>query len=179
MNVARAAHRWLCAGSLIIVANVAAATAGGHRADAQVIGAHVVHVPAREGRRASLGIQAELGTIVWIRGIDVWPSIAGEYQRQENLGPGRWRVAAELRLLPGFKESRFHPYLGGSLSANRSGGEQSEWPGALLGLQGIAGVLLMPSDRVPVAFLLEERFGYVREQDHATATHIGLVLRFR
>ena len=148
------------------------------RADAQVIGAHFIHVPASDGRRASLGLQGEIGAIVSTRYLDLWPSLAIEYQREDGQGPGRGRVAAELRLLPGLGEHSLHPYFGGSISANQSGGDRSEWPGALLGLQAMAGIMVVPSERVPIAFLLEERVGYVREINHATATHLGFLFSF-
>lgn len=147
-------------------------------ASAQVMGLHLVHVPAKDGRRASLGVQGEAGFIVPTSHVDVWASLALEYQRQDSLGPGRGRLAAELRVLAPRHDRGVDPYFGVSLSANRSGGTQSEWNGTLTGLEGMVGLLMTPKDRLPLALLLEERFGYVREQNHFTATHLGVVFRF-
>ncbi len=174
-----AAHERRWARAVASVLFMALAALASDRADAQIIGAHLVHVPASDGRRASLGLQGELGIITSTRYLDLWPSLAIEYERQSDLGPGRGRVAAELRLLPGRTESRFHPYLGVGISANQSGGNQSEWSGTLAGLQGMAGVMMVPSDHVPLALLLEEWYGYVRGHEHATATHLGLMFSFR
>lgn len=147
-------------------------------AGAQVIGLHLIHVPAKDGRRASMGVQGEAGFIVPTSHVDVWASLALEYQRQDSLGPGRGRLAAELRFLAPRHDRSIDPYFGVSLSANRSGGTRSEWNGTLQGLEGMAGLLMTPKDRLPLALLLEERFGYVREQNHFTATHLGVVFRF-
>jgi hypothetical protein len=149
------------------------------RARAQVVGAQIVYVPADDDRSSSLGGQGEIGFIASKWGVAFWPSLAIEYQRQDNLGPGRGRLAAELRLLPAFDEHRYHPYLGGSISANQSGGRQSEWPGTVAGYQVMAGILWIPGDDVPIALLLEERYGYVQNRNHATATHLGVMFSFR
>jgi hypothetical protein len=163
----------------IIASLIVAAIVAGSRAEAQVIGAHALYVPAADARSASRGAQGELGVILSVPYLSLWPSVAIEYQRQEQLGSGRGRVAAELRLLPPNGEGRFHPYVGASVSANRSGGVLSEWAGTVRGLEGMAGVLLIPGERVPVALLLEERFGYVQGREHAKATHLGLLFSFR
>jgi hypothetical protein len=149
------------------------------RAHAQVVGAQILYVPGDDTHRAALGGQGEIGFIFSRWNVAFWPSLAIEYQRQDNLGPGRGRLAAELRLLPAFGEHRFHPYLGGSMSANQSGGDQSEWPGTVAGYQAMAGILWVPGDDVPFALLLEERYGYVQHANHATATHIGVMFSFR
>jgi hypothetical protein len=165
--------------TFVAVLGVAASAFAHSPVGAQIIGVQVIHVPGGDGRAFSLGAQGEMGIIVSTRYLDVWPSLAIEYQRQSGLGPGRGRVAAELRLLPGFGERSFHPYAGVGVSANQSGGQQTEWSGTLIGFQGIAGVTMVPSERVPVGLLLEERLGYVKGQEHATATHLGLLIRFR
>ncbi len=144
---------------------------------AQLIGVQGVYVPASDTRRASLGIGADIGHITRAGPVDVWAAVAVGYQRQTRLGPGRGRVSGDLRLLPAIERSWLVPFIGVSASANRSGGQQSEWQGTRFGLDGLAGVVLNPYSRVPVGISLEERFGYVRGQEHALATQIGL--RFR
>ena len=162
-----------------IVALVLLAITGiGPRAEAQIAALHAVFVPGSDEMRPSTGVEVELGGVVGTRYVALWPSLALEYQRQNDLGPGRARVAGQLRVLPRNSEGWLVPYLGVSVSANQSGGDQSEWSGTLGGIQGMAGLLLMPSDNFPVALLVEERFGYVRERNHATATHVGLAVSF-
>ncbi len=141
---------------------------------AQVIGVQGVLVPARNGRPASSGISGDVGLVAHAGHADVWTAIAVEYQRQRDLGSGRGRLSADIRLLPPDSEGWFVPFAGMSVSANRSGGVQSEWEGTRLGLEALAGALLLPNDRVPLGISVEERFGYVRGREHALATHIGL-----
>jgi hypothetical protein len=141
---------------------------------AQVIDVHVIHVPADSARSSSLGLGFELGAMTNVSPVVVWGALAGDYQRQSHLGPGQWRVAANLRVLPPTDRS-FIPYLGGSVSANQSGGQQSLWQGTRLGLEALAGLLITPS-RTIVGLRLEERYGYVQSQPHAFATQLGLAL---
>ena len=155
-----------------------ALTAVGARAGAQVIALHGVYVPATDERRASTGVELEFGGLVSTRYVTLLPSLALEYQRQHDNGPGRGRVAGQLRFLPRSGQGHLVPYLGVSVSANQSGGELSEWSGILGGIQGMAGFLLVPSEDFPVALLIEERFGYVRERNHALATHFGIGVSF-
>ena len=141
---------------------------------AQVIGVQGVVVPVQDGRPSSSGVSTDVGLVARAGLVDVWSAIALEYQRQRDLGPGRGRLSADIRLLPPDSEGWFVPFAGMSVSANRSGGAQSEWKGTRLGLEALAGALLIPNNRVPIGISIEERFGYVRGQAHAVATHIGL-----
>lgn len=141
---------------------------------AQVIGVQGVLVPSRDGRPSSSGVSADVGLVARAGLVDVWSAIAVEYQRQRDLGPGRGRLSADIRLLPPDSEGWFVPFAGMSISANRSRGAQSEWKGTRLGLEALAGALLIPNNRLPIGISIEERFGYVRGREHAMATHIGL-----
>src|SRR4051812_35839869 len=96
------------------------------RADAQLVALHAVFVPGGDDRRPATGAEGEIGGVVSTRYLALWPSLAVEYQRQHSLGPGRGRLAGQLRVLPRSYDGRIVPYLGVSLSANQSGGEQSE-----------------------------------------------------
>ena len=164
--------RRIALGALALVAMVVGPEAG-----AQVAAVQGVYVPAGGGQRASRGVQAEVGVFVPAPFVEALASVAVEYQRQDDFGSGRGRVAAELRLLPRY-DGRFVPYAGGSVSANQSGGDLSEWSGTLPGIEALAGLMLVLNERVPVVVMVEERFGYVREQSHFTATHVGLMFRF-
>jgi hypothetical protein len=161
----------------IIFALLVAATIG-VRAEAQVLAIHAVFVPGTDETRASTGAEIELGGVVSTRFVSLLPTLAVEYQRQHDNGPGRGRVAGQLRVLPRSSQSHGLPYVGVSVSANQSGGEQSEWNGTLGGIQGMAGFFLIPSENFPIALLVEERFGYVRDRNHALATHLGLSISF-
>jgi hypothetical protein len=141
---------------------------------AQVLGVQAVFVPARDGRAPSSGIAADAGYVAHAGLLDVWTALAVEYQRQHDLGPGRGRLSVDLRLLAPDSQGWFVPFAGMSVSANRSGGAQSEWEGTRLGLEALAGAVLVPDNRSPVGVSIEERFGYVRGREHALATHIGL-----
>lgn len=155
-----------------------AATATSREASAQIVGIHGIYVPGTDGRPASTGVQADLGGFIPFPFTSAMLTLAGEYQRQQSLGPGRGRAALELRVLARNADNFIAPFIGGGISANQSNGEQSEWRGTLPGYEAMAGLILVPSDRAPAVLLLEERFGYVRDQGHATATHIGLMVRF-
>jgi hypothetical protein len=164
--------------STIGILTLVAVAALSRPARAQVIGIQAVHVAGRDGRPASSGVQGELGMIKRIPYLDLWPSLALEYQWSDTLSPVRDRVAAELRVLPGHDGGHLLPYLGVSVSGNRSGTRNSEWPGWRAGLQGMAGFLLLGGEHLPVALVVEERLGYVRGQNHETATHAGLLFSF-
>jgi hypothetical protein len=154
------------------------ALGAGPEARAQVLGVHGIYVPAQDERRASIGVQADIGGFIPVPFVDAMLSLGVEYQRQRDLGPGRGRAAAELRIFRRNGDGFVAPFVGGGISANQSNGSLSEWHGTLAGFEAMAGLILVPSDRVPVALLLEERFGYVREQNHATATHVGVLIKF-
>ena len=113
----------------IVTVALLAASIVAPRADAQLVAAHVVFVSGGEGLRPATGGEIEIGGVVGTRYLALWPSLALEYQRQHDLGPGRGRLAGQLRVLPRDYERNIVPYLGVSLSANQSGGEQSEWSG--------------------------------------------------
>lgn len=143
-------------------------------AHAQVIGLQGVYVPPSGGRRPSFGGAADIGYIGSRGSLGIWGAIGAEYQRQRDAGPGRGRVSADLRFLPVHLDLPFVPFVGGSLSANRSGGQLSEWRGTRTGLDALAGVLYVASDRSTIALSVQERFGYVVGQSHALATEVGL-----
>ena len=153
-------------------------TASGARAGAQVLALHGVFVPGTDERRGSTGVEFEVGGLVASRYATLLPTLALEYQRQHDYGPGRGRVAGQLRFLPRNGRGYAVPFVGVSVSANQSGGGQSEWSRTRGGIEGMAGLLLIASETFPLAILAEERFGYVRGQNHALATHIGLGLSF-
>ena len=163
----------------LIGALAIAATAIPAAAHAQVIGLAGVYVPASSGRLASFGGAADIGYMAAYGPLGVWGAIGGEYQRQREGGPGRGRVSGDLRFLPVRFQTSLVPFVGGSVSANRSGGKLSEWTGTRTGLDVLAGLLYSSSDKSVVGISAQERFGYVRGMPHAFATEVGIRFPFR
>ena len=103
-------------------------------------------------------------------------SIGADWVKQDNGGPSQTSLSYDATLQPG-GGGAFTPYAGGSVSANWSGGSNKLWDGAKLGLETLAGfqVKLGPSG---VSWKAEERFGYVRQQEHTLTTRLGVVVSF-
>jgi hypothetical protein len=104
-------------------------------------------------------------------------SFGADYMKQENGGPSQTSVSTDVTLQPG-GSSAFTPYAGGSASANWSGGSASQWSGARLGLETLAGFQFKVSEDANISWKAEERFGYVRGQEHALATRVGMLVSF-
>ena len=102
-------------------------------------------------------------------------SIGGDYMKQENSGPSQTSASLDIALQPG-GSSAFTPYAGGSVSSNWSGGATKQWTGARLGLESLAGFQFKPSPDASIAWKAEERFGYVRGQEHTLATRLGILI---
>ena len=100
-------------------------------------------------------------------------SLGLDYLKQEKGGPGEVTVSYDAVLQPG-GNSTVTPYAGGSVGANWSTGDQKAWNGAKLGLETIGGVQVKVGTS-GVAWKLEERFGYVRGQEHTLTTRLGVV----
>lgn len=102
-------------------------------------------------------------------------SVGGDYTKQENGGPSQTSVSTDWTVQPG-GNSALTPYAGGSASANWSGGSASQWSGSRLGLDAIGGVQFKPSPDANITWKAEERFGYVRGQEHTLGTRIGILI---
>ena len=96
-------------------------------------------------------------------------SFGGDYLKQENGGPNSWNTSADAVLQPG-GNSTVTPYAGGSVGANWSTGVGAQWAGARLGLETLGGVQFKIGT---ASAKLEERFGYVRGQEHTLASRFG------
>jgi hypothetical protein len=153
---------------------LAAMLAAGATAGAQVLDVHGSYVPSTDARPASIGLGIGVGAPSTLGPIYLLPSVGLDYLRAAHLGPGRGSAGIDMRLLPTRELSWGAPYVGASASANWSGGRQSEWQGTRLGVHALAGVFL-GDPHTRVAIKLEERFGYVRGQEHTMATRLGLV----
>ena len=109
--------------------------------------------------------------------IKVNTSGGADYTKQDNGGPSQTSAGLDVTLQPG-GSSALTPYAGGSTSANWSGGNAKQWEGARLGLEAIAGLQFKPSPDANLAWKAEERFGYVRGQEHTLATRVGVLISF-
>ncbi|HEX8850553.1 MAG TPA: hypothetical protein VF761_13560 [Gemmatimonadaceae bacterium] len=103
-------------------------------------------------------------------------SLGADWTKQENSGPSQTSLSYDATVQPGGSGS-FVPYAGGSVSANWSGGSNKMWDGAKLGLETLAGFQVKLGLN-GVAWKAEERFGYVREQEHTLTTRVGIAVTF-
>jgi hypothetical protein len=104
-------------------------------------------------------------------------SVGADYTKQTGGGPGQTSVAIDVTLQPG-GNSALTPYAGGSASANWSSGSNAQWSGSRLGLETLAGLQFKPSSQSKISFKAEERYGYVRGQEHTLATRAGILVSF-
>jgi hypothetical protein len=102
-------------------------------------------------------------------------SLGADYTKQENGGPSQTSVSTDFTVQPG-GSSALTPYAGGSASANWSGGAASQWSGSRLGLEAVGGLQFKPSPDANISWKLEERFGYVRGQEHQLTTRLGMLV---
>jgi hypothetical protein len=107
--------------------------------------------------------------------IKVNTSAGVDYTKQTGGGPGQTSAAFDLTAQPG-GNSALTPYAGGSASANWSSGSNSQWSGSRLGLETLAGLQFKPSSQSKISFKAEERYGYVRGQEHTLATRAGILI---
>ncbi|GLC25772.1 hypothetical protein [Roseisolibacter agri] len=103
-------------------------------------------------------------------------SLGGDALRPEGGGSMQWNASLDAVAQFG-GGAAVTPYVGGSVGANWSTGDEAQWSGARGGLETMAGVQvkLGASDKAP-SLKLEERFGYVRGQEHTLGTRVGIVL---
>ena len=102
---------------------------------------------------------------------------AGIDYTKQDAGPTQTSVGSDITLQPGGGGSLV-PYAGGSLGANWSSGHAKQWTGARLGLETLAGVQITLPAMGALSWRLEERFGYVRGQEHTLSTRLGVAASF-
>jgi hypothetical protein len=122
---------------------------------------------------AGIGPQFTLGAEQAPVRVSVSPGF--DYLKQEQGGPSRESVSLDANLQPG-GSANLTPYVGGSVSANWSSGAGKQWEGSRLGLETMGGLQLKTGPAVTLK--AEERFGYVRGQEHALTTRFGVLLSF-
>ena len=105
-------------------------------------------------------------------------SLGGDVLRPEGGGSMQWNASLDAVAQLG-GSSTVTPYVGGSVGANWSTGSEAAWSGARGGLETMAGVQvkLGASGSAP-SLKVEERFGYVRGQEHTLTTRVGVVASF-
>jgi hypothetical protein len=97
-----------------------------------------------------------------------------DYMKQEDGGPSQEILSLDVSLQPG-GSSTITPYLGGSASANWSSGTGKQWAGSKLGLETMGGLQIKAGDTVTLK--AEERFGYVKGQEHTLTTRVGVLVK--
>jgi len=106
--------------------------------------------------------------------VSVSPSV--DYVKQQNDGPSQTSLSADVDVQPG-GSSTVTPYAGVSAGANWSGGSNKQWTGSELGLEMLAGAQVKLGGS-KVTAKAEERFGYVKDQEHTLTTRLGVLLSF-
>lgn len=120
-----------------------------------------------------VGVQTTFGGKTSPIAISTSPGI--DYLKQENGGPSQTSVSLDVDVQPG-GDASVVPYVGASASANWSGGSGKMWDGAKLGLETAAGAQLKLTSSASLK--AEERFGFVKTQEHALTTRVGFLVSF-
>jgi hypothetical protein len=97
-----------------------------------------------------------------------------DYLKQEKGGPTQMAASLDLNVQPG-GSATVKPYAGASASANWSGGSAKQWDGAKRGLETMAGAQVKIGAS-SLSAKAEERFGYVKGQEHTLTTRIGVLI---
>jgi hypothetical protein len=161
--------------TILMAASVAGVTLAPHRVAAQQQRQGEVHANySRQTQSKSnawgAGTQLQLVWGAKHAPVVLGTSLGGDYLKQENGGPTSWNTSADAVVEPG-GNGAVTPYAGASAGANWSTGTGAQWTGARLGLETLGGVQF----RIGAASAkLEERFGYVRGQEHNLGTRFGL-----
>ena len=156
-------------------ASFAIALAAAHPARAQYIEAHGTYIQGRDEQRPLSGFGVGAGKLFSVPHMYLGARAGLDYAREHGPGPGRWAGSLDLTLTPAMEDLRFVPYVGGSVSANQSGGDQAAWKGTRVGYDGIVGAIL------PVnlfGLLLEARYGYIAGLPHVFSGRAGLAIGF-
>ena len=95
--------------------------------------------------------------------------------KQEHGGPTQTTLSLDANIQPP-GQLTVTPYIGGSASANWSGGDAKQWSGARLGIEMLAGATVKLSSSLKAK--AEERFGYVDGQEHTLTTRVGVLVSF-
>ena len=160
----------------LLAAILLAGTLAPHAAAAQVIELHAVNSVETMNQSTSWGGGLNIGSVfVPMRVAVLGLSVGGDYIREQHLGKSLVTATLDATLAPAWGDATFVPYVGGGAGLNWSGGQLTQWPGARVGLDAIAGVKASLGTGQRVGWKLEERFGYVRGFQHAYSTRLGFL----
>jgi len=121
-----------------------------------------------------VGVQTTFGGKTSPIAVSTAPSI--DYLKQENGGPSQTIISLDVDVQPG-GSGTVVPYAGLSAGANWSGGSGKMWDGAKLGLETLAGAQFKLGNS-GASVKAEERFGYVKTQEHTLTTRAGFLVSF-
>ena len=137
---------------------------------------HANHSRGTTSKADALGAGAQV-QLVWgaSRALaKLGTSLGADWTKQEAGGPNQWNASLDAVVQVGGSGS-VTPYAGGSVGANWSTGDGAQWSGARLGLESIGGVQVkLGAGSSAPSLKAEERFGYVRGQEHTLATRLGI-----
>jgi len=120
-----------------------------------------------------VGVQTTFGGKSSAIAISTSPSV--DYLKQENGGASQTSVTLDIDVQPGGNGTVL-PYAGASAGANWSGGSGKMWDGAKLGLEAAGGLQLKLTSSASIR--AEERFGYIKSQEHTLTTRAGFLVSF-
>jgi hypothetical protein len=155
--------------------SIAIMLATAHPARGQQLDVHGAYIDGRDGQQPLSGVGVGVRQMFATPYTYLGARVGVDYAREHGLGPGRSAASLDLTLTPAIVELRFLPYAGGSISANRSGGQQQAWKGTRVGLDGLVGAIF-PVTRIGLQ--LEARYGYIAHLPHVFTGRAGLIVDF-
>ncbi len=97
-----------------------------------------------------------------------------DWTKQTGGGSSQESLSLDVTAQPG-GNSTVTPYAGGSVGSNWSSGTGQQWQGARLGLEALAG-LQMTLQQNKLSAKVEERYGFIRGNDHMWTTRAGVLI---
>lgn len=158
-----------------LAASLAIALLASYPARAQQVDLHGTYIAGQDERQPLSGFGIGLRQMFTIPYAYLGARVGLDYAREHGLGPGRSAASLDLMLTPGLEDLLFLPYVGGSISANRSGGQQAAWSGTRAGFDALVGAILPIS---VVGLQLEGRYGYIEHLPHVFTARVGFVVDF-
>ena len=161
--------------ALFVLASGSPATAAGQETQLDVHGNYSTGTSTHsKSWGGGAGVQATFGGNAAPMKVSLSPGV--DYLKQETGGPSQTSLSLDASLQPGGSSS-VTPYVGASASENWSGGSGKMWDGAKLGLETMAGAQFKLGAS-GASLKAEERFGYVKEQEHTLTTRVGFLVSF-
>jgi hypothetical protein len=121
---------------------------------------------------AGIGLQTTFGSSNAPAKLSVSPGF--DYLKQTHGGPSQESLSLDANLQRG-GSGTVTPYAGASASANWSSGAAKQWQGTELGLETTGGVQIKTGEMLTLK--AEERFGYVKGQEHTLTTRVGVLVK--